>query len=60
MQTNWIVKKCIFDNCINHVEKSDIYFLLQRRLLHFIIWFYQHFKKKFENSSKILNEIEWI
>ena len=46
MQTNWIVKKCIFHDRINHVKKSDTHFLLQRQSLHFMIWFHRRFNKK--------------
>ena len=35
MQKNQIVKKYIFHDRINHVEKSNIHFLLQRSL-HFM------------------------
>ena len=60
MQTNWIVKKRIHHDCIDHVEKSDIHFLLQRRSIHFMIWFHRNTAKilqKFRMKSNEFNQM---
>ena len=60
MQTNWIVRKCIHHNCIDHVEKSDIHFLLQRRSVHFMIWFHRNTAKILQKFRVKLNEFNQI
>ena len=58
MQTNRIVKKCIFHDRIDHVEKSDIHFLLQRRSLHFMIRFHRRFKEILRKFRMKSNEFD--